>query len=151
MKLSTKTRYGTRLLLDLARCYGQGPVPVGDIAKRQDISVKYLEQIFRPLKKASLVFSIRGSKGGHALAKAPEEISFGQIVNLLESEDMLVECVRHPEKCTRSNDCVVRLAWQDATSALYEKLNSITITDLLAYEDGAGGEATCHSLGGKEA
>ena len=138
MKLSTKTRYGTRLLLDLARFYGQGPVPVGDIAKRQEVSVKYLEQIIRPLKKARLVFSIRGPKGGHSLAKAPEEISLGQIVRVLESEDMLAECLKEPQKCSRSDDCVVRPAWQCATEALYEKLDSIKITDLLASECGLG-------------
>ncbi|MBW2092418.1 MAG: Rrf2 family transcriptional regulator [Deltaproteobacteria bacterium] len=134
MKLSTKTRYGARLLFDLARHYGQGPVNIGDIAKRQDISVKYLEQIIRPLKKADLVESVRGPKGGHVLAKNPSEISLGQIVRLLESGDELVECVEDPIKCERSSDCCVRRAWQEATIALYDKLNSTFLTDLLKYE-----------------
>jgi Rrf2 family protein len=151
MKLSTKTRYGTRLILDLARHYGKTPVPVGDISKRQDISVKYLEQIIRPLKKAHLVVSTRGPKGGHSLAKAPSDISLGEIVRVLQSSDVLAECVSEPEKCFRSTDCCVRIAWQDATEALYEKLNSITITDLLAYEDRATGfPEDCRSLGQKQ-
>ena len=139
MKLSTKTRYGARLLLDLARHYGQRPVQIGDIAKRQDISVKYLEQIIRPLKKAGFVHSIRGPKGGHVLAKAPEAISLGQIVRLLEGGEKLSECVKAPEKCIKWEDCGVRVAWEEATAALYEKLNSITITDLLAYNNRSGG------------
>ena len=150
MKLSTKTRYGTRLILDLARHHGQTPVSIGDISKRQDISVKYLEQIIRPLKKANLVVSTRGPKGGHSLAKAPKEITLGEIVRVLQSSDVLAECVSEPEKCARSSDCCVRIAWQEATEALYEKLNSITMTDLMVYEDRASGfPENCHSLGAK--
>ena len=150
MKLSTKTRYGTRLILDLARYYGQTPVSIGDISKRQDISVKYLEQIVRPLKKANLVVSTRGPKGGHSLAKAPNDITLGEIVRVLQSSDALAECVSEPEKCARSMDCCVRTAWQEATAALYEKLNSITITDLLKYENRASGfPENCSSLGAR--
>ena len=68
MKLSTRSRYGTRILVDLARHKDQGPVQIGEISKRQDISVKYLEQLIRPLKQANLVTSVRGPKGGHLLA-----------------------------------------------------------------------------------
>lgn len=150
MKLSTKTRYGTRLILDLARHYGQTPVSIGDISKRQDISVKYLEQIVRPLKKASLVVSTRGPKGGHSIAKAPSKITLGEIVRVLQSSDVLAECVSQPDKCDRSSECCVRIAWREATDALYEKLDSITLTDLLAYEDQASGfPENCRSLGGK--
>ena len=135
MKLSAKTRYGARLLLDLARHHGQTPVRIEDIAKRQDISVKFLEQIIRPLKKASLVTSTRGPKGGHALARAPEEISLGEIVQALESSPVLADCVDDDDHCMRASECSIRMAWQEATSVLFEKLNSITITDLLAYEN----------------
>ena len=84
MKLSTRSRYGTRMMLDLAQRYDDGPVQIGDIAKRQDISVKYLEQLIIPLKKAKYVTSVRGPKGGHMLAKSPEKITVGEIVELLE-------------------------------------------------------------------
>jgi len=150
MKLSTKTRYGIRLLLDLARYYDQGPVQIGDIAKRQDISVKYLEQIVRPLKKAGFVCSIRGPKGGHILGKAPEEISLDQIVRLLENETDLVECVTDHQNCARSNDCSVRLVWQEANRAFYEKLQSITITDLLANDNTLERDETTYSLRSKD-
>jgi Rrf2 family protein len=135
MKLSTRSRYGARILVDLARHNGQGPVQIGEISKRQDISVKYLEQLIRPLKQASMVTSVRGPKGGHLLAKKPEEITLGQIVRLFEGQSELVECISHPEKCSMSDDCQVRLAWKDATRVLYEKLDSTTISDLMKGND----------------
>ena len=131
MKLLTRSRYGARILVDLARHNGQGPVQIGEISKRQDISVKYLEQLIRPLKQASMVTSVRGPKGGHLLAKNPEEISLGQIVRLFEGQSELVECISNPEKCSMSHDCQVRLAWGDATRVLYEKLDNTTIADLM--------------------
>jgi Rrf2 family protein len=130
MKLSTRSRYGTRILLELARHYDDGPVQIGEISRRQGISVKYLEQLIRPLKKAKLVTSVRGPKGGHMLAKLPEEITLGQIVRLFESQSVLVECVSCPEKCSMSDDCQVRLAWKEATDVLYQSLDATTISDL---------------------
>ncbi len=137
MKLSTRSRYGTRILVDLARHNDQGPVQIGEISKRQDISVKYLEQLIRPLKQADLVTSVRGPKGGHLLAVKPDEITLGQIVRLFEGQSDLVECVSNPEKCSMSDDCQVRLAWRDATRVLYEKLDSTTIADLLQTQNSA--------------
>ena len=131
MKLSTRSRYGTRILVDLARNKDKGPIQIGEISKRQDISVKYLEQLIRPLKKAKLVTSVRGPKGGHLLAEKPENISLGQIVRLFEGQSDLVECVSNPETCNMADDCQVRLAWKDATRVLYEKLDSTTIADLM--------------------
>jgi Rrf2 family iron-sulfur cluster assembly transcriptional regulator len=131
MKLSTRSRYGARILVDLARNSDQGPVQIGEISKRQEISVKYLEQLIRPLKKAKLVSSVRGPKGGHLLREKPENITLGQIVRLFEGQTDLVECVSFPEKCAMSDDCQVRLAWRDATLVLYEKLDSTTIANLL--------------------
>ncbi len=131
MKLSTRSRYGTRILVDLALHRNQGPVQMGEISKRQDISVKYLEQLIRPLKQADLVTSVRGPKGGHLLAKKPEDITLGQIVRLFEGQSELVECISNPEKCSMSHDCQVRLAWGDATRVLYEKLDNTTIADLM--------------------
>jgi Rrf2 family protein len=131
MKLSTRSRYGARLLVDLARNKNQGPVQIGEISKRQEISVKYLEQLIRPLKKAKLVTSVRGPKGGHLLSEKPEKITLGQVVRLFEGQADLVECISFPEKCPMSDDCQVRLAWRDATRVLYEKLDATTIADLM--------------------
>ncbi|UCH23444.1 MAG: Rrf2 family transcriptional regulator [Deltaproteobacteria bacterium] len=131
MKLSTRSRYGTRLLVDLARYNDQAPIQISEISKRQDISVKYLEQLIRPLKKAGFVTSVRGAKGGHRLAKKPEQIKLGDIVRLFEAHSDLVDCVSSPEKCDLADDCRVRLAWKEANEVLYQKLDSFTIADLM--------------------
>lgn len=131
MKLSTRSRYGSRILVDLASYQHLGPVQIGSISKRQDVSVKYLEQLIRPLKKAGLVTSVRGPKGGHLLARSPEDITLGQVVRLFEVQTDLVECVSSPENCNMSMDCKIRLAWKDAAQALYEKLDATAIADLV--------------------
>ncbi len=131
MKLSTRSRYGTRLLVDLARHDDQAPIQIGEISKRQGISVKYLEQLIRPLKKAGYVTSVRGAKGGHLLAKKPEQIKLGDIVRLFETHTDLVDCISSPEKCDMSDECRVRLVWQEATLVLYQKLDSTSIADLV--------------------
>jgi Rrf2 family iron-sulfur cluster assembly transcriptional regulator len=132
MKLSTKSRYGIRMLVDLGRHHAQGPISIGEISKRQGISVKYLEQLIRPLQRVKLVESVRGPKGGHMLAKGSHEITMGEIVRLFEGQVDLVKCISLPENCQMSEDCRVRLAWQAATQAMFEKLDAITIADLLA-------------------
>jgi Rrf2 family protein len=136
MKLSTRSRYGTRMLLDLAQHYEQGPVQLGDIAKRQNISLKYLEQIIIPLKKAHYVESVRGPKGGHLLAKPPEQITVGEIVALLEEGTSLVECTEHAELCERAPNCPTRLIWQEAAQAMFDRLQTITLANLLKRTGG---------------
>jgi Rrf2 family iron-sulfur cluster assembly transcriptional regulator len=131
MKLSTRSRYGTRLMLDLAEHYNGGPVNLMNIAQRQGISVKYLEQIIIPLKKANYIKSVRGPKGGHALARPPEEITVGEIVALLEEGASLAECSRDESVCERSPVCPTRLIWEEAAQAMFGKLHSITLADLL--------------------
>ena len=131
MKLSTRSRYGTRLLVDLARHDDQAPIQIGEISKRQGISVKYLEQLIRPLKKAGYVTSVRGAKGGHLLAKKPELIKLGDIVRLFETHTDLVDCISSPEKCDMSDECRVRLVWQEATAVLYRRLDNTSIADLV--------------------
>ena len=128
MKLSTRSRYGTRMMLDLAKHYNEGPVQIGDIASRQDVSVKYLEQLIIPLKKANLVKSVRGSKGGHMLAKPPYRISIGQIVKVLEGGIQLSNCLESIDVCNRSSSCLTRNIWREATKAMCDKLNSINLS-----------------------
>jgi Rrf2 family protein len=132
VKLKTKTRCGTRLVLDLARHQGKGSVQMHEISMRLNISVKYLEQLIRPLKQAHLVTSTRGPKGGHMLAKNPEEVTLGEITRLFEGTTGVVNCISNPEKCSIFDDCAVRSAWEKAGKALYAELDSITIADLLA-------------------
>jgi Rrf2 family iron-sulfur cluster assembly transcriptional regulator len=131
MRLSTRSRYGTRLMLDMAQRYEEGPIQLGEIAKRQHISVKYLEQIIIPLKKAAYVKSVRGAKGGHMLAKSPKEISVGEIVSLLEGDPKLTDCAQNPHACDRSESCLTRIVWREAGNAMFERLNSITLYDLM--------------------
>lgn len=131
MKLSTRSRYGTRLMLDMAQHYEQGPIQLGDIARRQGISLKYLEQIIIPLKKAKLVISVRGPKGGHHLAKSPKEITMAEIVELLEGSVSIIECVHNPESCDRSGVCLTRQIWTEASQVMYDKLESLTLWTLV--------------------
>ena len=131
MKLSTKSRYGTRLMLDLAQRYDEGPVQISDIAKRQDISVKYLEQLIIPLKKLNFIKSFRGPKGGHMLARSPDEITIGEVVKVLEGGIDLASCIEKPEECNKSSDCLTRGVWKEATRAMFDKLNSVTLANMI--------------------
>ena len=131
MKLSTRSRYGTRLILDMAQNYGDRPIQLSEIARRQNISLKYLEQIIRPLKKANYIESFRGSKGGHKLTRAPETISVGEIVALLEGGDTLTQCNRDPQACDRMDECLTRYVWQEASNAMFDRLNNITFAQLI--------------------
>lgn len=130
MKLSTRSRYGTRLMVDMARHYNQGPIQLGDIARRQNISMKYLEQIIIPLKKARYIESIRGPRGGHILTRPPEEITVAEIVALLEKGTTLTECSEYAGICERADFCPTRLVWKEAAAAMFDKLQSITLADL---------------------
>lgn len=132
MKLSTRSRYGTRLILDMARNHGKNPIQLGEIARRQNISLKYLEQIIRPLKRANYIKSFRGAKGGHMLNKPPEQITVGEVVALLEGGTFLTFCSNNPQSCNRSDRCPTRLVWIEASQALFARLNQITFADLLA-------------------
>ena len=135
MKLSTKSRYGTRMILDLAQHYGQGAIQLGEIAKRQKISLKYLEQIIRPLKKADYVRSFRGAKAGHILNKPPDKITVAEIVALLEGGDTLIQCDRDPETCDRKDSCLTRYLWIEAANAMYKRLAEITFADVMSQQD----------------
>ena len=135
MKLSTRSRYGTRLMLDMAQHYGRGPIQLGEIATRQNISLKYLEQIIRPLKQAGYVKSFRGAKGGHMLNSPPGDITVGEIVMLLEGGSSLIACDKDPQTCERVASCLTRHLWREAAGAVFERLNTITLADLLAMKD----------------
>lgn len=138
MKLSTRSRYGTRVMLDMAEHYQSGPIQLRVIAGRQGIPVKYLEQIIIPLKKAGYVNSVRGFRGGYVLARPPEAVTVGEIVVLLEGGLELTACMDFPENCERAESCVVRTLWQQATAAMYGKLNAVTLADLVKQAQAVG-------------
>ena len=131
MQLTTRSRYGLRMLLDIALHGGDGPVRIQDIAKRRNISVKYLEQLIRALKKAGFIHSKRGPKGGHVLAVPADQIRVGDVVRALESRPELTECVGNPETCLIANDCVTRQIWAKATASVFRELDAICIADLM--------------------
>jgi Rrf2 family protein len=130
-------------LIDLAQHREDGAIQVSKIAASQKIPVKYLEQLLRQLKISGFVKSVRGPKGGHLLAMEPEKISLGQIVRLFEGQSDLVECVSSPEKCDMASECLVRNAWQEATSVLYDKLDNISIADLVSGDGVKNGNLPC--------
>ena len=137
MRLSTRSRYGTRMMLDLAEHYDQGPTRLGEISKRQDISVKYLEQLIIPLKRGNFIRSVRGPKGGHMLTRPPEEISIGQIVTALEGGTELINCIGNPSECGRADICLTRCIWKDVSKVIYDQLHSITLSTILENEKSA--------------
>jgi len=132
MKLSTRTRYGLRAILELAASQGEAPLQIKIIAHRQEISVKYLEQLMAILKSAGLVRSIRGSKGGYLLAKGPNRIKLSDVFNALEGPSAItVECLENENYCARAADCVARQLWAEVEAAIENVLQSITLQDLV--------------------
>ena len=142
MKLSTRARYGVRLMLALAVNYGKGPVFLKDIARGEDISEKYLSLIMIPLRTAGLVNSTRGAYGGYNLARDPAQINLKDILDILEGESCLVDCVRDPSLCPRVSTCVSREIWTLLGGKISEVLVSINLQDLVRMNEAkVGNEA----------
>lgn len=131
MKLSTKGRYGVRLMIDLTEHHGEGPILLRQIAERQNISEKYLWQLINPLKAARLIEATRGAHGGYVLAKPPEKISIGAILDVLEGSMCLVACVEKPKLCSRSPNCATREFWTETAKVLADKFYSTTLADMV--------------------
>jgi len=131
MKLSTKARYGARAALDLALNYGPSPVPLRDIAERQEISERYLENIMSALVSAGLVGSTRGKNGGFMLSKPPRDIRLGDVVQVVEGSLAPVPCVDDPGQCGRSSLCVTKEIWKMLKDAIHGVLGSITLLDMV--------------------
>lgn len=131
MKLSTRGRYGVRLMFDLALHAGNGPVSLKDIAARQEISEKYLSNLIAPLRNSGLINSVRGAQGGYVLGKDPREITLKDILLVLEGPMHLVECTGQPEICNRSKDCLVRDVWSEVGSSMLDALASFTLDSMV--------------------
>ena len=134
MRVSTRGRYGLRILMDVALHQDKGPVALRDISERQAISQKYLWQVINPLKSAGLVNSIRGARGGFVLARPPEEISVRDIVAILEGAVSVVACVKSPGTCKRSPSCTAREAWTEIENKLNDAMRGITLKQLVDRE-----------------
>lgn len=133
MRLSTKSRYGLRALFDIAYNSGNLPAQIQDISRRQEISPRYLEQIFQSLKKKGILNSKRGPQGGYCLAKNPEEITVKDIIQATEGDTMLVDCAGGKKKkgeCAFDGSCVTQTVWEEANAKLNELFASITLKTL---------------------
>lgn len=136
MKISTKGRYAVRLMLDLALHREDAPVSLGDVARRQDISEKYLEQIVTPLARSGLVRSVRGAGGGYLLTRENDGYTVGDILRPLEGDLAPVSCVGASGCCQRAERCVTTEVWDKVYRAVRDVVDSITLSDLAArYEE----------------
>jgi Rrf2 family protein len=133
VKLSTKGRYGLKAMFDLAQNYGSGPVPLNNIAQRNNISEHYLEQLIAVLRKSNLVKSVRGAQGGYILNKPPVSITVGDIIRVLEGPIAPVDCVNEeePEICDNAEFCITRTIWAKVRDSVTEVLDSITLEDMV--------------------
>ena len=131
MKLSTRTRYGVRLMAALALNYGKTPILLKEIAKKENISEKYLSLIIIPLRGGGLVNSVRGAHGGYSLAKDPSQVTLKDIVGILEGDCSLVDCVKNPAACSRVPICASHDVWAIIGSKISETLSSITLDSLV--------------------
>jgi len=118
-------------MLELACHYGEGPIELREIAKREDISLKYLEQVIVPLRTAGLVKSARGSKGGYSLAKPPSEIYLKDLVETLDGPLNLIECLNDPKVCQKVPYCITRDIWQEVSEAIDGIFHSVTLEEMV--------------------
>lgn len=131
MKITTRVRYGVRLMLELAIYYGKGLQVLKDLAEKEGISEKYLSQIISILKAKGLVNSDRGAHGGYMLAKLPNEITVRNIFDALEGPINIVECIDNPSACDRIPTCITRYIWIKLRDGINSILDSITLEDLV--------------------
>jgi Rrf2 family protein len=134
IRISTKGRYGTRFMLELAARHGNGPILLKDIARRQDMSEGYLQHIVDALKGADLVHSSRVGHGGYTLARKPDTITLHDILSTLEGSINLVECIDNSEICERSTNCVARDVWKEVSDNFSQSLRNITLKKMADME-----------------
>ena len=131
MRLSTRTKYGVRALVDLAEAYPDRRLSVKDIAEREKISAKYLEHIMARLKAAGLVDATRGMHGGYMLCDPPERVSLHDVYPVLEGSTAPTECVDEEGECERAPTCPTKETWAEVKEAIDEVLDKTTLADLV--------------------
>jgi Rrf2 family protein len=141
LKLSSRTRYGTRFMIELAARHGSGPISLREVAGTQDVSKGYLEQIAPLLLNAGLIRSVRGPGGGYYLAREPEGINLMQILEALEGYPEPVDCIGDPSSCTRAGFCTARDIWADLQETVAGKLRQINLGELVSGESDPQREA----------
>ena len=138
MQLTTKARYIIRALIDLVINSTEGPILVRDISERQGMSARYLEQLLLAPKAAGMIRSTRGARGGFTLARAPEEITLREIVQIMEGSISPTECADDPKICPSSSSCATHEIWVRIKKATDEILESITLQDLVDRQNEIG-------------
>jgi len=146
MKLSTRARYGVRLMVALAFNYNKGPVFLKEVAKGENISEKYLSLIIIPLRRIGLVNSIRGAHGGYLLAKDPSQITMKEIIDVLEGDCSLVDCVKNPSTCPRVPICSSHDIWEIIGKKISETLNSVTLDMLVKMNQEKAQKTMMHNI-----
>jgi len=141
VKLSTRARYGTKALLELALHWGEEPVLLKDIARRQDIPLPYLEHLISPLVQSGIVKSTRGTRGGVSLIKPPGEVILSEVIQLLEGSIAPLGCVDNPKTCPRSDLCVTHDIWDKVREAVSKVLESETLQNLVERQADKEGTA----------
>ncbi len=121
-------------MLELARCFGEAPVVMADLAEREGLSRKYLHTLLTGLKAAGLARSVRGAGGGFVLARDPSEINLKEILQALEGSLCLVDCVEDERACDRANGCTARGVWQELSGVIENMLDNTTLAEVIATE-----------------
>lgn len=155
MRLVARTRYASRILLELARFPDDTPTSAARLSELTSVPVPFVEQILKPLKRHGLTASTRGASGGHVLALPAEEITLGMVVQLMEGGVMLAPCCgRKPLDCPRKSVCLIRETWQNLSLRTERELEAITLKSLLLWDIGMGslcpgtsGELSCPGSG----
>ncbi|GAB6177481.1 RrF2 family transcriptional regulator [Desulfobaculum senezii] len=131
MRISTRSRYGLRMVLDIAVNGQSSPVRIHDVAARQGLSVKYLEKLIRILKDHGFILSKRGPRGGHMLALPQEDLHIGNIVSALEGDRHIIDCTANPQCCEAQNSCPTRKLWDNAARSMFDTLNAVSVADMV--------------------
>ncbi len=135
MQFSTKVRYALRAMMELAADHGEDPLHLKEIARRQGISDKYLEQVMAPLRTQGLVYTRKGSRGGYTLSRSPEEISLFEVVQAVEGTLAPVSCVDHADLCERVDVCATRDLWGRIKELVSGELKSMSLADLVQEQE----------------
>ena len=131
MRLTAKERTGLRAMVELARLYGQGPIPLSHVAEVQDLSLSYLERVASALRRAGLLESVRGARGGYMLSQEPSGITVGDVFRAVEGSLMSLDCMRDDSCCDREGTCATRFVYEGVVARLRETLDHTTLADIL--------------------
>lgn len=148
MKLNTRVRYAIRMMADIAKHAPDGPVPLKDVAERQDLSKLYLSQLATPLRNSALLRSVWGNKGGYVLGRSAREILLLDVLEAVDGPVSIIDCVVRPEYCDRVDYCDCVGVWRDINQAIVDALRRYSLQDLIDRGEPVGkAGAICFSIG----